>query len=249
MVKTEKLPDTDIYRYEIHGSVDETSMQHLTTALESGSNRQPRMLFVMSEMPKFESLSAFTKAIKAKGEALQQGGRYAFLSNQKWLARLVPVGNFLSPGIPVRHFHLNEETEAVEWLKQKDEEQAPTFHAAIELRDEGHHVYSFTVHGTFTNAAMDRLYHLIKDRSGDGRLSLLGDLREFEGFESFYTILKGAKADVALFSHAKKVALLIEPGWMDTAIGIGDFLTPGVDIKAFPGGSREEALAWLKRIV
>jgi len=119
MIELKKIEGTDIFEFSIDGKIDKESVENLYNLFELKAERHEKMklLGTINEFPAFEDFKAFGKTMGMKAKAIATIAKYAILSDRDWIETLLPVGNFISPGIPLKHFDLNEREQAIAWLK------------------------------------------------------------------------------------------------------------------------------------
>ena len=84
---------------------------------EARQSGKIRLLGEMNGMPGFEDFKAVTETVKMKFKAINAIGKYAILTDKNWLERLIPLSDFLTPRIPLKHFPTGDRDKAIAWLE------------------------------------------------------------------------------------------------------------------------------------
>ncbi len=63
--------------------------------------------------------------------------------------------------------------------------------------------------------------------------------------DSFKTIVEGLKIDFKAIGNIKKYAIVSDSKYIETYTKIGDFLTPGLDMKFFHKAEIDDARNWI----
>lgn len=107
-------------------------------------------------------------------------------------------------------------------------------------------IYTFTIDGKLTEEQVTYLYNYFKSMPNDKKIKLLLDIKNFEGFESMQTFIKGIKTDFEIIGNIKKYAVLTEKHWLKGLIKLGEAVTPGLSLKVFSHAEETKAIEWLK---
>ena len=75
-----------------------------------------KLLGEFNEVPGFKSFKALQATMRMKAMALQGIGRYAVLTNKRWIKKVLQFGDKLMPKIPIKAFRLSQRSEAEAWL-------------------------------------------------------------------------------------------------------------------------------------
>ncbi|MEM6299254.1 MAG: STAS/SEC14 domain-containing protein, partial [Bacteroidota bacterium] len=195
------------------------------------------------KIPSFESLGAIAATAKMKVEALRGVEKYAVLTDYDWIEAVLPVGNLLTPGIPVRSFDLDEEERALTWLESDETLEEDE---RIQVEDLGDGIYGFTLDGKVDERGITTLYNTLKNKSKDQKIKLLGTFKEFEGFENTTSFIRSLQVDLVSFRNIDRYALLTDVDWLKQTMRVADWLPLGISMRDFDEDEREKALAWLK---
>ncbi len=122
MIKIEQVQDKDIYSFTIGKTISEADSQEFIDFLElhADDGNKVNLIGIINNLPGFEDFSAFTATLKMKTKAIGAIAKYAVLTDKSWLESAVSIGNFFTPGIPMKHFHLNEMQDAIVWLESNE---------------------------------------------------------------------------------------------------------------------------------
>jgi len=122
MIHLESLPQENLYLFKITGDIDETNVEFFTKTLTdlASKNKKIKLIGEIHSMPGFESFKAFFETMKMKSVALSVIEKYVVLTDADWIGDMVSIGNFLTPGIAIKHFDLGERNKAVNWLLSTD---------------------------------------------------------------------------------------------------------------------------------
>lgn len=251
MIKLNKVEGTDIFEFLIDGDIDKESVEDFYNLLElkSKSHQKIKLLGVINEFPSFKDFNAFSSTFKMKAKAIGNLGKYAILSDRDWIETLLPAGNFMTPGIPMKHFDLDEREDAIAWLKidkDKNYEEDEYLSKMDVKKIKDTNIYSFTVDGKIDEGGMTALYNILKDKSREGKINLLGIYKNFDGFASFKAFTEGIKVDFGAIGNIEKFAIITDKEWVRNLAEIESKVLPGIVIKGFSTDKKEEALNWLK---
>lgn len=119
MINLEKITNKNIFKITIENSIDEDDLHQFTELLaeKAKENQKLKLIVIIDQFPKIENFEAFKELVKMKLKAIQGIEKFAVLTDRKWLEAVVPVANFLTHGIPIKVFELEEEEKAIDWLE------------------------------------------------------------------------------------------------------------------------------------
>lgn len=251
MILLNRLEEKNIYSFTIKGDINKEDAEDFYKLLEESAdkNQKVKLLGVINEYPDFKDFKAFSETMKMKTKAINNIGKYAVLSDKDWVESVMPVGNFLTPGIPIKHFNLDERDEAITWLEKEEtktfkEEEYLSKMDVRKIKDTN--IYSFTVNGKIDEGGMTALYNIMKDKSHDNKIRLLGYYKNFDGFDSFKAFINSMKVDFASFNNLDRFAIITDKKWVNTLAEIESKIIPGISIKGFTENEKESAIDWLK---
>jgi hypothetical protein len=251
MIHFEKIEGTDIYEFYIDGDIDKESVGDFYKLLElkSEDRQKMKLLGTINEFPGFKDFKAFSSTLKMKVKAIGNINKCALLSDKDWVETVLPIGDFVTPGIPVKHFNLDEKAKAIAWL-EKDEIKTYSEEEYLSKMDlqkiKGTNIYSFTLDGKIDEGGMTALYNILKDKSRNGKINLLAIYKDFDGFDSFKAFIEGIKLDFAAIGNIEKYAILTDKKWVKTLAEVESKILPGITMKGFSLDEEDKALAWLK---
>tara|TARA_R110002020_G_scaffold143924_5_gene316763 strand:+ start:3742 stop:4500 length:759 start_codon:yes stop_codon:yes gene_type:complete len=251
MLTIDKIEGTDIYEFSIKGDIDENSVKDFydLLAVKSQENQQIKLLGTINDFPGFEDFKAFSATMKMKYKAISNISKYAVLSDKDWINAILPVGNFVTPGIPMKHFDLGERDNAIAWLKKDEQKEFSEDHYLSKMNVEnirGTNIYKFTIDGKIDEAGMTALYTILKDKTREGKINLIAYFKNFDGFENFKSFIEGMKLDFAVFGNLDKYAIITDKKWIKKVADIESKLIPGITMKGFKEDKEAKALSWLK---
>lgn len=251
MINLKKLEGTDIFEFTIEGDIDKTSVEDFYNLLQvkSEQNEKVKLLGTVHKFPGFEDFKSFSSTLNMKAKAVRNLSKYAILSDRDWVETIMPVGDFITPGIPLKQFDLDERDEAIEWLK-KEEDTTVSQEEYLSNMDVGRientQIYHFTVDGKIDEAGITAIYNILKDNDRQGKINLLGYFRDFDGFENVKSFMKGLKVDLAVFGNLDKFAIITDKKWVSTVAEIESKIIPGITMKGFRENEEDQAIDWLK---
>jgi hypothetical protein len=160
-----------------------------------------------------------------------------------------PLAIFLTPGIPIKRFALDEKDKAIYWLQkdEKEEVSPEAYFTKMEISQvRGTNIYSFKIDKTIDEAGITALYNIVNKQLKEDKVRLMGIINGFPSIESFKTFIQGIKLDFALLGKVEKYAVVTDQGWVKKLSVAGDMLTPGLSMKVFSMEEKDEAIDWLK---
>lgn len=251
MIKLNKIEGTDIYEFLTDGDIDNESMDTMYQffELKSENNEKVKLLGTVNEFPSIDGFKSFGKALKMKKTAMGSIEKYALLSDRDWIETLLPIGNFVTPGIPIKHFDLDERDEAIKWLNNDEDNTVDEDKYLTKMNIENiknTNIFTFTVDGEIDEGGMTALYNILKDKSREGKINLLGYYKDFDGFDSFKAFTNAMKVDFAALSNMDKFAIITDKKWAKTLAEIESKIIPGISMKGFSENEETEAINWLK---
>jgi hypothetical protein len=114
----------------------------------------------------------------------------------------------------------------------------------VDLGSDDPSVIGVKVTGTVTAHAMNRLIERIESvRASGHKARMYLDLADYDGYE--LPVVKEKLAHMGTFWNGiERCAYVIDKGWMSTAIGLIDAVTP-MHLRAFGTDQDDEARAWV----
>jgi len=106
----QKIDGKEIYKFTVQGKIDSDSMEEFNDLLKqySESKTKIKLIGLILDFPGFEDLEAFTETLKVKFNSIGAIGKYAVLTDREWLQKFIPIGDFLTPGMPLKGFELGQ---------------------------------------------------------------------------------------------------------------------------------------------
>lgn len=251
MIKLNKIEGTDIFEFAIEGNVDKEGVENFYKLLEikAAEHQKIKLLGTIQEFPGFEDFGALWGTVKMKAKAIANLDKFAVLSGKQLLETILPIGNFLTPGIPMKHFDLAEREQAVAWLKKDEVKTVPEEEYLSKMNVEkikGSNIYTFTLNGKIDEGGMTALYNILKDKTREGKTNLLAYIEHFDGFDSFKALTEGLKVDYASFGNIDKFAIVSDKKWINNIAEIESKILPGISMKGFAKDEENKAMAWLQ---
>ena len=248
MLQLQKITGRDIYTFDLRGEITQSEVEtfYAQLAREAATRHKLRVLGVVHDFPSFESFKALSASVKLKKTALSAVGRYAVLSDQGWVKTMLPLGSFVVPGIPVKYFAPQQLNQAMDWLETDQPDLQPAPNSTTELLH-GTNILRITIDGQLTEAGVTAMYRALQAQAlagGQGRI--LVTFKDFDGIADFPTLLAGIKTDLASLRLADRCAVLTEKHWLENVVRTADFVTPGLELRAFPLADQPQAMAWLQ---
>ncbi|CAH8285616.1 SpoIIAA-like protein [Mariniflexile fucanivorans] len=251
MINLNKIEGTDIYEFSIDGEIDKEGIENIYKLfqLKSKNSEKIKLLGKIHDIDGFESFKAFGETFKMKAAAITSIDKYAVLSNRHWMETLMPIANFVTPGIPIKYFDLDEREEAITWLKKGKERSVSEADYLSKMniqKIKDTNIFKFTVDGKIDEGGMTALYNILKDKSQQCKINLLGYYKDFDGFESFKAFSEGVKVDMASFGNLEKFAIVTDKKWVKMMAEFESKVLPGITLKGFSENEEAEAIQWLK---
>jgi len=249
MINLKKIENYDIYSFEVSDDISEKEMHEFMELLETkASDNKIKLLGIFKEFPGFENFKAFNETMKLKSKALNTIEKYAILTDKSWVEALLPIGNMLTPNIPMKSFKLDERTEAIEWL---DDDLNNTVTAREHLTNmeiekvPGTHIYRFVIDERVDEPGVEALYEIFENEKKD-EIRLMAVLKNFKSYSDINVLLSGIKADFSALNKITKYAILTDKKWVANIAEMEGKIFENIDVKAFPLDKEHEAMDWLK---
>lgn len=239
------------YEFEISEVIENELIEDFEQLLKETGERHEKinLLAHINDFPSFKKFTAWSALSKVKFSAWQKVNRYALVSDEKWVERLFPLAQFISLGITIKLFHKSEYKEAVAWVTEelKPNIKSEDYFSEVEIEQiRGTNIYCLTIDGKIDEVATQVLYQIIEELPKGKKIRLMAEIKDFEGIDKLSTYLKGLYLDLKFIGKIDKYAIVADDDW-ESWIKVADFLTPGLEIKAFEEDEREAALRWLSQ--
>ncbi|BAO56047.1 SpoIIAA family protein [Nonlabens marinus] len=109
--------DDDVFEVELHhDKLDHTSMSALYEILDRKSKEKINLIIVLHSFPALENLKTFMKGIQVDLKAIGKVGKYAIVTDKKWIDKLSGVADFITPGMKIKTYKINELNDARKWV-------------------------------------------------------------------------------------------------------------------------------------
>lgn len=250
MINLNNIEGTDIYEFSIDGKIEDESIEKLNQFFEQKleQNEKVKLLGTMNEFPSIDYFKSFGKTLKMKKAAMGSISKYAMLSDLDWVETVLPLSNFVTPNIPIKHFDIDERDEAIAWLNNDDNAvDADEYLTKMNIKNiKNTNIFTFTVDGEIDEAGMTALYNILNDKSDDDDINILGYYKDFDGFDSFKAFTQAMKVDFSAISNLNKFAIVTDKKWAKTLAEIESKIIPGISMKGFSEDEETEAINWLK---
>ncbi len=242
LIKDSTTPE-NIIGFIIDGKLAEAEVEELFTEIEARANQfgKIRLYAIVKEVEGWDTLKSFFNTMRHKFKIIGKIEKYALLTDKLWLKNASKFGDFLTPGIDIRTFGLNDTGQALKWL------QLPTLDDTLNIKQEDtgvDHVLGFSINGNLSKAD----YEFINEQF-DSHLSQHPDVRVYFEILSLKGMTLNAffqdiKTTINYYDKILKIAIVAKG--METITKIGDFFTPGISAKHFQLDQKQEAIEWLK---
>jgi len=250
MLNLKKIENYDIYSFEISGDISEQEMHDFMELLETKAHDEKIMLLgIYKEFPGFETFKAFNETMKLKSKAIKAIKKYAILTDKSWIEALLPIGNVLTPKIPMKSFKLSERAEAIEWLADDLNSTVTEREHLTNMEIEkitGTNIYRFVIDERVDEAGVEALYEIFEHEE-KGDIRLMGVLKNFKSYSDINVLLSGTKADFSALKKITKYAVLTDKKWVANIAEMEGKIFKQIDVKAFALNEEPAALDWLKK--
>ena len=246
------IANTDIYEFQIENNLTKQEAKNLTQSFEEFESRgqKVKLLGVLNDVPTPKNIDSVREIFGMKVSALEVIEKYAVLSEKKWINDWVPIGNFFTPTIPIKTFAMDNRQAAIDWLNEDkvEEYDAQEFLADIDIKKTQENTFEIVVsEDKINHASMLALYDLFDEVEEGKKINLLLQIDSIPSIENFKTLMEGLKIDFKAFGRLNKYAVVSESKWIEGYSKVGDFLTPGIDMKGFNKSELEEAREWINK--
>ncbi len=248
-MELKKIENTNIYEFRSNDRLTEEEAKKLSQSFEEFKRNGEKisLLGIIEKIPLPKDFSILDDLIKLKISSINVIEKYAVLSDKEWLENLVPVANFFTPGLPIRTFELNQRNEAINWLNEKSiKEYSPEDYLSnIDIKKIGANAFEIHIpHKKINHAAMSAMYNVMGSQENNEKLNILIVFESFPSFDSFKAMVEGIKVDFKAIGRIDKYAIVSDAKWTETYTKIGDFITPGMDMKFFAMEELKIARRW-----
>jgi hypothetical protein len=251
MIRFGKIPNTSVYEFVIDGKLNQHILSEFYDLVKAtaAEGKKIRLLGVIESWPGFTDLKAFTTTVKVKLGSLGHIEKYAVVSDKGWLESIMPVSDFLTPGMPVKHFRPSQREEAIEWLQtiEVDPVDPEDYFSKMKIeRVDDSNIYCFEIDEEVDEAGISAFFQILKNHPKPEKIRVLGVVKGFPSFDRFRTFLDGIRLDFAMIGRLDRYAIVTDKTWAEHSAKFADFVTPGLEMKRFGLDEKEQALNWLK---
>ncbi len=248
-MELKKIENTNIYEFKSSGRLSEQDAKKLSQSFAEfkKNGEKIKLLGIIEKTPFPIDFSSLDDLLRLKINSISVVEKYAIVSDKEWIENLVPIANYFTPGLPIKTFEIEDRDKAIDWLKEKDvKEYSPEdYLSTIDIKKIYSNSYEINIpHKKINHAAMSAIYNIINDTEKNEKLNILVVFESFPSFDSFKSIVEGIKIDLKAMGKIKKYTIVSDAKWIETYTKIGDFLTPGLDMKFFPLAKLEDARSW-----
>lgn len=239
------------YEFTIHNGITKDELHLLSETFQEFHERNEKvnLLGVFQSFPSMDSLLSLSEAIKAKFRSFGIINKYAILGDKHQLKNLVAVANFFTPAFPVKAFDTHERASAISWLQEEEEVKAykaEDFLTGVDIEKMANNCYSIKLDNSkVDHASMSALNSILDNLDKGEKINLLIQFNKFPSVENFKTIIEGLKVDFKIFGRLDRYAIVSDAKFIETYSKVGNFMTPGIKVKAFANAEMEEAKTWL----
>lgn len=118
-IDIEPIEGTNIYSFTVNDTIDEAGIQALYKLIkEKAEDGKIRLLAKINQFPKVESFQTFINGLRLDIESLGVVDKYAVVSDKKVVQAYTKIGDFFTPSIPIKVFDQENESKAIQWLKE-----------------------------------------------------------------------------------------------------------------------------------
>jgi len=211
----------------------------LTPAIERALEEHDRIKVLVQVGPGFEgySLDAAWDDTKLGLRHWKGFERAAVVTDVPWIKMMTRAFSFALP-YPVQTFELGERDDARRWLSESL--------GTIRIRDEGNGVVHVSLIGLMEASAYEQADDELEDLIEKyGRIRLLLDLREFDGWQGLDALATHLSLVREHRKAPEKVAVVGDATWMDLARRVFSVFT-GAESRFFAGDQFDDPEAWIR---
>jgi len=251
MFEINKIENSDLYKYIIEGRIDGDSISRFIDFFErlDREHKTIKLLGVIHDYPGLRDFRTILPSFRLKFKAIRAIEKYAVVSNKSWIEVLMPIANMLTPGTPIKHFHLDEQEKAMDWLAADETNDTYSADKYLTHMDVNHikdtNIYTFKVTDRIDEAGIAAFYQILRDNKNE-RIRLLGEIDEIPGMQNFKTFIDAIGLDLRLIGKIEKYAIVSDIKWVRNVAQVENVITPRMQMQAFATDEKEAALEWLK---
>lgn len=245
MLTIKELEQENALGFVLNGEVKEAELDLLVAALDKKAEQygKVRLYGEIVEIGGWKDFKTFLSNLRAKLSTFGKLEKYAIVTDKRWLENLEGIADFITPHMDVKTFETKEQEEALAWLKAPLKRDVP-----------GSEMIALGFDNILGIRIFDRLTHadyqwfnqaMAEQVERFGKIHLFLEITDFEGI-SLNAIWDDLKTGIKYYRQIKKAAITGRSGWLKQAVKIGNFITPGVEMKYFAPKEKDQAIAWLQ---
>jgi len=237
------------YEFTLTNDISTVDLENKVLSFREFKDRGEKinLLGLYHAFPSLDSMLSVSELIKLKLKSFGVINKYAILADRAWVKNLVHLTYVLTPSFSVKTFSVDQRQAAVNWLTK---DIANTYNPEEYLTDvniKKLNPSTFMIsldNNTIDHAAMSALNNILSDLHKGEHINLIVVLDNMPSFESFKAFIEGLKVDFKILSRLDKYAIVSDIKWLEAYSKVGNFLTPGIDVKTFSISEIDEAKKW-----
>ena len=247
MMTIKKNNDSHILTFVVDGEIEQSDIDQVFNEIKAQA--QDGQVRLLSEIKRVEDLDldgvkGFLSTMRDKLCLVGDIDRYAIVTDLDWMSTVVPVSDFLTPGLPIRVFAEAEKQQAIDWLKESVDEAYSPGIRPIALPDQSD-VLGYVINGKLRKEDYQMIDQQMTSLTEQhGKIKLYIECLNLEGMTPA-SLWANMKTELKHVSSLNKVTMLGTQDWLKSLTEAGDFVTPGIDVEFFALGQKQKALDWL----
>lgn len=238
------------YEFTLNDQTSKEEIREIYDAFQQFEERGEHinLLGNYESFPSTNKLLSIGETINMKRRSFKVINKYAVVTDEDWMEEIIPVANFFTPSLFVKAFDEDDRDQALEWLAKEEikEVDPKEYLTGVDIQPMDDCSYFIDLNRSEVDlGAMMALHQILDDTKEGEKINLLVHFREFPSFDSFRTFIEGLKVDLKIFGRLRNFAIVSDARWIETYATFGDFLTPGIDVKAFHENEMELAKEWV----
>jgi len=238
------------YEFTLNKNISKEDLGKMTAAFQEFQEReeQVNLLCILQSAPSLDIILAINELFKLKLKGFKVMHKYAVLADKDWIEKLIPIANFLTPGLPIQTFSMDKKEDAIQWLTQLEVKEYKPEEYLTEVDIEKLNATSYMIslnNKVVDHAAMSALNAMFSNLNNEEKINLMVVFNNIPSMESFKTYIEGLKVNFKIFGRLAKYAIVSDAKWIEAYSKVGDFLTPGIEISTFSNTEMEKAKAWM----
>ena len=248
MITTKKNNDSQILTFVIDGQIEQSDINQIFNEIKVQAQDSPVRL--LSEVKRVEDLDldgvkGFLSTMRDKLSLIGDIERYAIVTDLEWMSTVVPMSDFLTPGLPIRVFAEAEKQQAIDWLNESTDDAYSAGIRPIALSEYSEEVLGYAINGKIKSEDYQIINRQLEQAvRQSGKVKFYLEFSHLEGITPA-ALWEDTKSGLKHAGDIDKVALLGSKDWVENLTEAGDFVAPGIDMEFFELGRKQEALNWL----